>query len=202
MITKRALDVVVGTTFLVASSPVLAAVAIAIKLDDHGPVIFRQTRVGRHGVPFELLKFRTMVVGAEDRRDELQLDNERDGPLFKINADPRITRVGRLLRETNLDELPQLLNVLAGTMSIVGPRPALPIEVADFPAVLRAREQVRPGITGPWQLQAGTDPSFAAYQRLDLEYVENWTVRMDLRLIAATIKQATSRLLARTRRSR
>jgi lipopolysaccharide/colanic/teichoic acid biosynthesis glycosyltransferase len=194
---KRAFDVTVGLLCLVPALPVYIAIAIAIKLGDHGPVLFRQTRVGRDGVPFELLKFRTMVVDAEHRRAELAPFNERDAPLFKITDDPRVTKVGRFLRRTNLDELPQLFNVITGAMSLVGPRPALPDEVAAFPAQLRLRELVKPGITGPWQLQAGDDPSFESYRRLDEDYVANWTIAADLRIVAATVRQAARRITTR-----
>jgi len=192
---KRALDVTAGTLCLAASSPLLLAIAIAIKLGDNGPVLFRQVRVGRDGVRFEMWKFRTMVVGAEHQQAELRALNERDAPLFKIAGDPRITAVGRFLRRTNLDELPQLFNVLAGSMSLVGPRPALPAEVASFSAELRSRERVKPGITGPWQLQAGDDPSIESYRRLDEDYIESWTVALDLRIIVATIRQALRRVV-------
>lgn len=192
---KRALDVSVGSLCLVVSSPLLAAIAIGIKLSEGGPVLFRQVRVGRDGARFEMLKFRTMVVDAERLQADLQPLNERDGPLFKIAGDPRVTPVGRFLRRTNLDELPQLLNVLAGSMSLVGPRPALPAEVEVFSTALRSRERVKPGITGPWQLQAGDDPSFESYRRLDEDYIANWTVATDLRIIGATIAQATRRVL-------
>ena len=192
---KRALDVVGGISCLLAFSPLLAAIAIAIKVGDDGPVLFRQVRVGRDGARFEMFKFRTMVVDAEQRQAELQALNERDGPLFKIAADPRITTVGRFLRRTNLDELPQLFNVLAGSMSLVGPRPALPTEVATFSSEWRSRERVKPGITGPWQLQAGNDPSFESYRRLDEEYITNWTVGGDVRIIVATGRQALLRII-------
>jgi len=187
--------VVGGISCLFAFSPLLAAIAIAIKIGDHGPVLFRQVRVGRDGVRFEMFKFRTMVVDAEQRQAELQALNERDGPLFKIAADPRITAVGRFLRRTNLDELPQLFNVLAGSMSLVGPRPALPAEVAAFSTEWRSRERVKPGITGPWQLQAGDDPSFESYRRLDEEYITSWTVGGDVRIIVATGRQALLRII-------
>jgi lipopolysaccharide/colanic/teichoic acid biosynthesis glycosyltransferase len=190
----------VGTLCLAAATPALLVIAIAIKFEDRGPVLFRQLRVGRAGVPFRLLKFRTMIVGAEHQQAELARLNERDGPLFKLSNDPRVTKVGRFLRRTNLDELPQLINVLAGSMSLVGPRPALPAEVASFPAELRFRERVKPGITGPWQLQAGDDPSFESYRRLDEQYVNNWTstnwsAASDLRIIAATARQAARRIV-------
>jgi len=170
-------------------------VAILIKLEDRGPIIFRQQRVGRDGQLFEMLKFRTMVVDAEALLATLQQTNERNGPLFKMERDPRITRIGRFLRATSLDELPQLLNVLNGTMSLVGPRPALQSEVAAFPAELNARHDVRPGITGLWQVEARDNPSFDAYLRLDLFYVQNWSLSLDMVLLLGTVEQIVFRPL-------
>ncbi len=190
---KRAFDIVVAGTALVALSPVMAMVALAIKLDDRGPVFFRQSRVGRHATSFGLLKFRSMQVDAEKQRADLA--NERNGPLFKMTRDPRVTRVGRFLRESSLDELPQLLNVLRGEMSLVGPRPALPAEVLNFPDDLRLREQVLPGITGLWQVEARDNPSFEAYRRLDLFYVENWSMTLDLTIVVGTIEHILGRVL-------
>ena len=144
---------------LVLFSPVLLAVAIMIKLEDRGPVFFKQQRVGRDGVEFGMIKFRSMCVDAEARLASLRAANERTGPLFKLDGgDPRVTRIGKFLRATSLDELPQLINVLRGDMSLVGPRPALASEVAEFPAELNARHQVRPGITGLWQVEAQGQP--------------------------------------------
>ena len=136
-----------------------------------------------------MLKFRTMVVDAEARLAALELDNQRRGPLFKLDVDPRVTRIGRFLRASSLDELPQLINVLEGEMSLVGPRPALPAEVAEFPIELRERHRVRPGITGLWQVEARDNPSFDAYQRLDLFYVENWSLALDLVIMLGTAEQ-------------
>lgn len=186
---KRLFDLTLATFSIGVAGPFLALIALLIKLEDRGPVLFRQTRVGRNGHPFEMLKFRTMVIDAGHQRAELHGSNERESPLFKIADDPRSTRVGRLLRESNLDELPQLFNVLTGAMSMVGPRPALPAEVEQFSARVRQRERVKPGITGLWQLRAGIDPSFESYQRLDLFYVENWSLKMDTYIFAATITQ-------------
>jgi exopolysaccharide biosynthesis polyprenyl glycosylphosphotransferase len=183
---KRAFDVLVSGVVALLAAPVMAVVALLIKFEDGGPVLFRQQRIGRDGKPFEILKFRTMVVDAEARLAALEADNERRGPLFKMEHDPRITRIGRFLRATSLDELPQLLNVLNGTMSLVGPRPALPKEVAAFPAELNARHQVRPGITGLWQVEARDNPSFEAYVRLDLFYVQNWSLPLDLMILLGT----------------
>jgi exopolysaccharide biosynthesis polyprenyl glycosylphosphotransferase len=186
-VVKRSFDVAVAGIVATLAAPVLIVAALLIKLDDGGPVFFRQRRVGRDGQTFEILKFRTMVVDAEARLADLTAENERRGPLFKMDRDPRITRIGRFLRATSLDELPQLLNVLNGTMSLVGPRPALPSEVAEFPVELNARHRVRPGITGLWQVEARDNPSFEAYVRLDLFYVQNWTPALDLIILLGTI---------------
>ncbi|MGE3619292.1 MAG: sugar transferase [Acidimicrobiia bacterium] len=183
---KRTLDVVGALVGLVASAPLLAVVALAIKLDDRGPVLFRQERVGRDGRTFRIFKLRTMCVDAEARLAELTALNERNGPLFKVTDDPRVTRVGRFLRSSSIDELPQLLNVLAGSMSLVGPRPALVTEVASFDGRLVDRHLVKPGMTGLWQVEARDKASFEAYRRLDLFYVENWSVSLDLAVLLRT----------------
>ena len=197
---KRGFDVVASAVMLVLAAPLLGLIAIAVRLGDKGPVVFRQQRIGRGGVPFDVLKFRTMSVDAEERLAALKADNERSGPLFKMERDPRVTRVGRLLRETSLDELPQLVNVLRGEMSLVGPRPALPSEVATFAPELRAREQVRPGITGLWQTEARDNPSFETYRRLDLFYVENWSITLDLMILLGTIEHLVVRFFVAIRR--
>jgi exopolysaccharide biosynthesis polyprenyl glycosylphosphotransferase len=184
---KRAFDVLVSSVIAFLAAPVMLAIASMIKLEDRGPVLYRQQRVGRDGRVFEMLKFRSMVVDADARLAALEAGNERKGPLFKMEQDPRITRIGRFLRATSLDELPQLFNVLSGTMSLVGPRPALPREVAEFPEELNARHQVRPGITGLWQVEARDNPSFDAYMRLDLFYVQNWTLATDLLILLGTL---------------
>lgn len=202
---KRGFDVVASAVLLVVAAPLLALIALAIKLGDRrsgvkGPIVFRQQRVGRGGAPFDVLKFRTMSVDAEARLAALKENNERSGPLFKMERDPRVTRVGRLLRDTSLDELPQLVNVLRGEMSLVGPRPALPSEVATFAPELREREQVRPGITGLWQTEARDNPSFETYRRLDLFYVENWSVTLDLMILLGTIEHLVVRFFVAFRR--
>ena len=161
---------------------------MAIKVHDRGPVIFSQERVGRNGVPFRILKLRTMVTDAEQRLVDLRERNERSGPLFKLDHDPRVTPIGRLLRLTSLDELPQLWNVLRGEMSLVGPRPALPVEVASFDDELLERSRVLPGITGLWQVEARDNPSFDSYRRLDLFYVENWSITLDLVILLSTLE--------------
>ena len=186
-IAKRTFDVVVSAIGLLAVAPLFAAIAIAIKLTDRGPVLFRQQRVGLHREPFTLLKFRTMVPQAELLLADLLSQNEADGPLFKVRDDPRITRVGRLLRRYSLDELPQLWNVLTGEMSLVGPRPPLPSEVAAYEDWQLDRLEVRPGITGLWQVSGRSELSFDEYVRLDLFYIENWSLAYDLFMIAKTI---------------
>jgi lipopolysaccharide/colanic/teichoic acid biosynthesis glycosyltransferase len=149
-------------------------------------VFYRQRRVGRYGDPFTMLKFRSMVADAHDRLDALQDDNERTGPLFKIHRDPRVTRVGSFLRATSLDELPQFFNVIAGTMSLVGPRPALFEERENFPTELLEREVLRPGLTGLWQVEARSDPDFDRYHRLDLDYVRNQSLWLDVKILVRT----------------
>jgi exopolysaccharide biosynthesis polyprenyl glycosylphosphotransferase len=186
-VAKRAFDLVLTTFGGLLVLPISLVISAAIKLDSKGPVIFRQTRVGKDGRPFDVWKFRTMVVDAEERLAELEAHNEADGPMFKIKDDPRVTRVGRLLRKTSLDELPQLVNVLRGEMSLVGPRPALPVELRSWDAELHARLRVKPGITGMWQVNGRSDSSFEAYSRLDLYYVDNWSLMDDLTILAKTI---------------
>lgn len=162
-------------------------IAIAIRLDSPGPILFRQQRVGKNGQLFTCYKFRTMVPDAEQRKAELTLHNEADGPLFKMRDDPRVTRFGRLLRRSSLDELPQLLNVLRGEMSIIGPRPALPDEVADYKIWHRRRLEVQPGCAGLVQALGRSDMSFDEQVRLDIYYAENWTIGMDLRILLMII---------------
>jgi exopolysaccharide biosynthesis polyprenyl glycosylphosphotransferase len=192
---KRAFDVIAAGLGLAVTAPLLIVVAVAVKVTDGGPILFRQVRVGRNGAQFEVLKFRTMVIDAEHRLSQLSDVNERTGPLFKMQADPRVTRIGKLLRETGIDELPQLINVVRGEMSLVGPRPALPSEVERFPQELRAREQALPGITGLWQVEARDNPSFDAYQRLDLFYIQNWCLTLDVVILLATVEQTAARIV-------
>jgi lipopolysaccharide/colanic/teichoic acid biosynthesis glycosyltransferase len=183
---KRALDLFVAGSGLILALPIAAVIAVAILIDDGRPVLFRQTRVGRKGQLFTMLKFRTMHDGAHARVDELLEHNQRAAPLFKLARDPRVTRVGRMLRRTSLDELPQLVNVLGGTMSLVGPRPALAEEREQFPDVLLDRESVLPGLTGLWQVSGRGDPDFDRYRQFDLDYVNGWTLRLDLWILAVT----------------
>lgn len=194
---KRLLDLALASCALVLASPIIAAFAIAVKLNDGGPAFFRQQRVGRDGKTFTMLKLRTMVVDAEARLAELKKHNERSGPLFKMENDPRFTKVGKLMDATSINELPQLWNVLRGEMSLVGPRPALAREVATFNDRLLTRHRVKPGITGLWQVESRDDPSFADYERCDLFYVENWSIRLDVMILLQTVievaKRATSK---------
>jgi exopolysaccharide biosynthesis polyprenyl glycosylphosphotransferase len=184
---KHCYDRLGAVMLIVLLLPVLLAVAIAIKIDDRGPVLFRQTRVGRHGREFRMLKFRSMVVGAERRLPALVEQNEGSGPLFKLRTDPRVTRVGALLRRYSLDELPQLLNVAAGTMALVGPRPPLPTEVETYGVDARRRLLVKPGLTGLWQISGRSDLSWDESVRLDLRYVENWSPALDLLVLRKTL---------------
>ncbi len=184
---KRSFDLTVAILAVALSSPIWLASALAIKLTSRGPVFFRQVRVGREGRPFTMYKFRTMVRGAELLLAQLEERNEASGPLFKIRHDPRITRVGRWLRRYSLDELPQLFNVLKGEMSLVGPRPPLPKEVATYEDWHRDRLEVRPGITGLWQTGGRSELSFDDYVRLDLFYIENWSITYDLFILFKTI---------------
>ena len=199
---KRGLDTTVAILALVGSLPVMAAATLGILILDGRPILFRQTRVGRHGVPFTMYKFRTMIRDADMRVIDLLDKNERQGPLFKLTRDPRVTRIGRFLRSSSIDELPQLLNVIQGTMSLVGPRPALASETERFSAELLARNGTKPGMTGLWQVEAGDDPSFALYERLDLFYVENWSLALDLAILIATIPTVVWRTFDRLARGR
>jgi exopolysaccharide biosynthesis polyprenyl glycosylphosphotransferase len=184
---KRAFDLVISTVALIVLLPVIVAVALAIKIDSRGPVLFKQERVGKDGRRFNVWKFRTMVVDAEEQLDALRHLNEAEGPLFKMSNDPRVTRVGRVLRALSLDELPQLANVQRGEMSLVGPRPALAREMEGWTSDLHERLRVKPGLTGMWQVSGRSDVSFEEYVRLDLYYVDNWSLWTDLAIVAKTI---------------
>jgi lipopolysaccharide/colanic/teichoic acid biosynthesis glycosyltransferase len=177
----------VAAVALLACSLVVLVIAIAIKLDSRGTVFFRQTRSGIGGMPFQLVKFRSMVPAAEDLLVDLTDRNDGHGVLFKIHRDPRVTRVGRVLRRYSLDELPQLWNVLRGQMSLVGPRPPLTSEVAGYGDDVRRRLLVKPGLTGLWQVSGRSDLSWEESIRLDLYYVENWSFALDLVIMARTV---------------
>jgi exopolysaccharide biosynthesis polyprenyl glycosylphosphotransferase len=183
---KGAFDKVLGSAALLLMAPVFIVVALAIRLADGGPALFRQTRVGRDGHAFTVYKFRTMVLNAEDSQAQLADNNEHDGVLFKIRNDPRITAVGGRLRRWSVDELPQLINVVRGDMSLVGPRPALPDEAARYGDYVRRRLVVKPGMTGLWQVNGRSDLSWNESVRLDLRYVENWSLILDLQILWKT----------------
>jgi exopolysaccharide biosynthesis polyprenyl glycosylphosphotransferase len=184
---KRGLDIVLSSAVLLVLSPVMAAIAIIIKTSSPGPVFYRSERLGKKGRIFRCIKFRSMVNDAERQRLELAQHNERDGILFKMTKDPRVTKVGRILRKYSLDELPQFVNVLKGEMSIVGPRPPMGTEVQQYKLHHLRRLNATPGITGLWQVQARQDPSFDNYISLDLAYIEHWSIWLDLKIIVRTI---------------
>jgi exopolysaccharide biosynthesis polyprenyl glycosylphosphotransferase len=184
---KRVFDIAAAAVGLLAVAPLMLAIAISIKLNSSGPVMFRQRRVGMHGRLFTMLKFRTMVDGAEALRDQFAPKNEMDGPVFKLRHDPRVTQVGRWLRRLSLDELPQLWNVLAGHMSMVGPRPPLPHEVEQYESWQRRRLSVRPGLTCLWQVSGRNDLSFERWVKLDLDYIDNWSWWLDLKILWRTL---------------
>jgi exopolysaccharide biosynthesis polyprenyl glycosylphosphotransferase len=188
---KGLIDRFVAALLVLAVAPLLLALIVAVRLDSRGGGLFVQTRVGRHGKTFRMYKLRTMFVDAESMKQALLEDNESDGVLFKIRRDPRVTRVGYWLRRSSLDELPQLLNVLRGDMSLVGPRPALPSEVAAYDDVARRRLVVKPGITGLWQVSGRADLLWEESLRLDIYYTENWRLLDDLGIAARTVGAVT-----------
>jgi exopolysaccharide biosynthesis polyprenyl glycosylphosphotransferase len=185
---KTIFDRVLGFLLLLAVAPILIVTAVLVKLTSKGPVLFRQTRVGLGGDPFQMLKFRTMVVDAEARKAELITQNEGNGLLFKLRDDPRITRVGKYLRRFSIDELPQLVNVLRGDMSLVGPRPPLPAEVAQYAIDDARRMLVKPGLTGLWQVSGRSDLTWEESMRLDLRYADNWSIALDLLILWKTAR--------------
>ena len=187
LIVKRAIDIIASATALIALAPLLGLIALAIMLDSPGPVLFRQTRVGKDGKTFTLHKFRSMRVGAEQEQDKLAERNEATGPLFKMRDDPRLTRVGKILRRFSLDELPQLLNVLRGEMSLVGPRPPLPKEVDEYQEWHKKRLAIAPGLTGLWQVSGRSDLTFDEMVLLDIYYIENWSPALDTIITLRTI---------------
>lgn len=184
---KRAIDVLLSAAGLVAIAPLLAVLGIVIKLDSPGPVLYCAPRAGRRGRTFLCYKLRTMTADADQFKEQLRLRNERRGPFFKVASDPRITRVGRLLRRYSLDELPQLWNVLRGEMSLVGPRPHPLDDFERYQPEDMRRLEVTPGLTGLWQVTARGDPSFVRNVELDLEYIEHWSLGLDLRILWRTI---------------
>ncbi|MGB6975285.1 MAG: sugar transferase [Terracidiphilus sp.] len=184
---KRIVDVTFSALMLLLLAPLMIVIAIAIKLDSPGPVFYFSDRIGKKARVFRCIKFRTMVNDAEKHRAELMGRNERDGVLFKVTNDPRITRAGRWLRKYSLDELPQFLNVLKGDMSVVGPRPPVASEVQEYKPKHLRRLDVTPGITGLWQVQGRQDPSFDSYVSLDVNYIENWSLWLDFKIIVRTV---------------
>lgn len=187
IVAKRFFDTASAVGGLLLLAPVLGVIALAVKLSSPGPVLFKQTRVGKEGREFSMLKFRSMVVDAEERLAELRAVNQADGPLFKLDHDPRITRIGHFLRKHSLDELPQLFNVVRGDMALVGPRPPLPHEVVQYRESARRRLLVKPGLTGLWQISGRADLPWEEAVKLDLRYVENWSIAFDLMILWRTL---------------
>lgn len=185
---KRVVDILFSTIGIIVLSPIMLVVAIAIKIDSRGPAIFSQIRVGLNGKPFKMYKFRSMVDDAEDLLDKLRDKNEMTGPMFKIKEDPRVTRVGRFIRKTSIDELPQLFNVLKGEMSLVGPRPNLPREVVKFTRHQRIKLLVKPGLTCYWQVMGRSNIDFDGWMKLDLKYIEDRSTIVDIKLIFQTFR--------------
>ena len=184
---KRLMDIICSMSALIVLAPILIVVAILIKIESKGPVIFSQERVGINNKKFKMYKFRSMVVNAEDMKEKLEKQNERKGPMFKIKNDPRITKIGRFIRKTSIDELPQLINILKGEMSIVGPRPSLPKEVIQFEPWMLERLKVKPGLTCYWQVQGRDHIEFEDWMRLDVKYVKDRNFLLDIKLIFKTI---------------
>ena len=187
LLLKRGIDIVGAAIGLILAAPLLAVAAAVIKLSSPGPVLFRQSRSGLHGRPFDMLKLRTMYRDAEEQRWKLLHLNETDGPVFKIREDPRITPVSRFLRRYSIDEIPQLWNVLAGHMSLVGPRPPIPAEVAQYETSERRRLSMRPGLTCLWQISGRNSLAFAEWVKLDLEYIDGWSLASDFKILAKTL---------------
>lgn len=185
-VVKRGIDVICSLIGLILLSPMLVLVAIVIKLDSKGPILFKQERVGYKGEKFYMYKFRSMVINAEELKKELHKHNEMSGPMFKMKDDPRVTRVGRFIRKTSIDELPQLFNVLKGEMSLVGPRPSLPSEVDKFADWMKKRLEVKPGLTCYWQVSGRNNIGFNEWMKLDCKYVDERNIWIDLKLIFKT----------------
>ncbi|VAW24190.1 Undecaprenyl-phosphate galactosephosphotransferase [hydrothermal vent metagenome] len=185
---KRGIDYLLAFIVLILFSPFMLLISVLIKLGDGGPVFFRQTRVGKHGRHFTCLKFRTMVVNAEEMKEQLMSQNEQDGPVFKIKKDPRVTKVGRFLRKTSLDEMPQFFNILMGDMSIVGPRPPIPEEVKQYKRSLNRRLSIPPGITCIWQISGRNNIPFNKWMEMDMQYIDNWSLKLDFIIMAKTFR--------------
>lgn len=186
-ICKRTIDIIGAGLGLILLSPIIAVVACAVKFTSKGPVFFSQKRVGKNGELFEMYKFRSMVVNAEELKENLEEQNEMSGPMFKIKDDPRITKVGKFIRKTSIDELPQLWNILKGDMSLVGPRPSLPKEVEQFDNWMFKRLSVRPGLTCYWQVSGRNNIDFEDWMKLDIKYVEERNLWIDIKLIFKTV---------------
>jgi exopolysaccharide biosynthesis polyprenyl glycosylphosphotransferase len=184
---KRIIDLVCSLIGIIALSPVFLIVGIIIKLDSKGSAIFSQKRVGKGGKEFKMYKFRSMVVNAEELKEKLLHQNEMSGPMFKMKDDPRITKIGRFIRKTSIDELPQLINVIKGDMSLVGPRPSLPKEVAKFEPWMMRRLDVKPGLTCYWQVSGRNNIDFDDWMRLDIKYVQDRSIKLDMKLIFKTV---------------
>ena len=186
-ISKRAIDIIGAGSGLLLLSPVIAIVACAVKFTSKGPIFFSQKRVGKNGQLFDMYKFRSMVVNAEELKEKLAHQNEMSGPMFKMKDDPRVTNVGKFIRKTSLDELPQLWNVLKGDMSLVGPRPSLPKEVKQFEKWMYKRLTVKPGLTCYWQVSGRNNIDFEDWMKLDISYVEDRNLWIDIKLIFKTV---------------
>lgn len=184
---KRVIDVVCSFVGVLVLSPLFVVIAIIIKFTSKGPVFFSQKRVGRDGKEFKMYKFRSMVVNAEELKEKLSAQNEMSGPMFKMKDDPRVTKVGKFIRKTSIDELPQLLNVLKGDMSLVGPRPSLPKEVAQFEDWMYRRLEVKPGLTCYWQVSGRNNIDFEDWMKLDIKYVDERSTWIDIKLIFKTV---------------
>ena len=184
---KRIIDIVASFTGLIVLSPLMLVVSILIKLESKGEVIFKQKRVGLNGKEFYMYKFRSMVINAEELKAELESQNEMSGPMFKMKDDPRITKIGKFIRKTSIDELPQLINVIKGDMSLVGPRPSLPKEVEEFETWMRERLEVKPGLTCIWQVSGRNNIDFEDWMKLDIKYVRERNFWLDIKLILKTI---------------
>lgn len=183
---KRTMDVFCSLMGLIVLSPILLVVGIAIKLESKGPVIFSQERIGKGGETFKIYKFRSMVANAEELKEKLNSKNEMSGPMFKMKEDPRVTKIGKFMRKTSIDELPQLLNVLKGEMSLVGPRPSLPKEVINFEDWMLERLEVKPGLTCYWQVSGRNDIDFEDWMKLDIKYVRERNLLIDIKLVFRT----------------
>lgn len=185
-IVKRIMDIVLSSLGLIVLSPLILIVGIAIKVESKGPIVFVQERVGVKGKRFKMYKFRSMVSDAEEMKKNLEKCNEMSGPMFKMKEDPRVTRIGRFIRKTSIDELPQFVNVIKGEMTIVGPRPSLPKEVEQFEPWMLERLEVKPGITCIWQVSGRNDVSFTEWMKMDIKYVHEKSIILDIKLIFKT----------------